>query len=151
MSADPCRWLEIREPTRAIVAPEVKKRIEAHYGQEMRDGSLPQTALKGLRRRFCQEPGFVNQLVKPALDLAKTVFDPENPSWGQWPEDVLQCASLGLMLGILFEKLADQIVLNLSEEDLAVLERKSRTDSSGLCDLLFDYITQCKQSSGARK
>jgi hypothetical protein len=50
------------------------------------------------------------------------------------------------MLGILFEKLADQIVLNLSEEDLAVLEQKSRTDSLSLCDLLFDYITEYKQS-----
>jgi hypothetical protein len=147
MSADPCRWPEIRERTRAIVAPEARKRIETHYGQEMNHGSLPQTALKALRRRFSQEPGFVNQLIKPALVLAKTVFDPENPNWGQWPEDVLQCTTLGLILGILFEKLADQIVLNLSEEDLAVLEAKSRADSLSLCDLLFDYITRCKQSS----
>jgi hypothetical protein len=151
MSAHPSRWLEISEPTRAIVAPEIRKRIEARYGQEIEHGNLPETVLKALRHQLWQEPEFVNPLIKPALDLAKTVFDPENPSWGQWPDDVLQCASLGLILGILFEKLADQIVLNLSERDLAVLEQRSRNESLSLCDLLFEYITECKQSSERRE
>ncbi|MBV8485188.1 MAG: hypothetical protein JO077_20275 [Verrucomicrobia bacterium] len=146
MSPSAYRWSEIREPARAIVPPAVEKRIRAHYQQTMEDDNLPQKALEVFRLRFEKEPGFDNAMIKTALDLANTIFDPGNPEWGQWPEDVVQCAGLGLILGILFEKMADQIVLELPEEDLAALEVESRASSSSLCDLLFDRLTRYKQT-----
>jgi hypothetical protein len=61
----------------------------------MEPGNLPRKALEGFRRRFEKEPGFDSAVIKTALDLANTIFDPGNPDWRQWPEDVVQCAGLG--------------------------------------------------------
>ena len=151
MRARSYRWSEIRERTQAIVPPVVEKRIQAHYGQITKRGNVPQEALEAFRWRFEKEPGFDNAMIKAALDLANTIFDPENPDWGQWPDDVVQCAGLGLILGILFEKMADKILLELSEEDLAALETESRASSSSLCNLLFDRLTRYKRTPVQRK
>jgi hypothetical protein len=138
----------VLEPTRAIVPPEIERRIRAYYGRRMRCGEISRRALEPFWRRYKEDRVFHDRMMRTSKRLSDAVFDPESPSWGIWPIDIEECAGLGLILGKLFEGIAESIVLRLPEKELAQLEQESRAGSKSLCDLLFQRLSACKETAG---
>jgi hypothetical protein len=141
------------ERTVMILPPALFGRIRSHYARRMRKGNIPFKALEPFWRRYLDDEEFCDRMTDKCNELAKVVFDPENPSWGFWPVlDLEECVGLGLLLGINFEQGAEEIITELPEELLAEMEEKSRSDGQGLCDLLLDRLIECKEAArkGAR-
>jgi hypothetical protein len=58
---------------------------------------------------------------------------------------------LSLVLGIIFEQCAEQIIVDLPEEFVTKIEARSRAESLGLCALLLDELTERKEAAGSKK
>jgi hypothetical protein len=139
----------IYEPIRAVIPPELSERILSHYGRKAKNGYISRKAMEGFWRRFNEDPGFHERVWSTAMELAETVFDVDNPSWGNWPDSLEECAGVGFILGAIFQEDAESVVIELPEQELAKLETESREESASLCDLLFNRLASYKEAAGA--
>jgi hypothetical protein len=145
-------YLRTNEPTVAVLPPGLSDRIRAHYAKRMRNGNIPQKALDPFWRSFMDDEDFCVRIMSNCDELAEVIFDPDEPSWGIWPVlDLERCLGLSLVLGIIFEQCAEQIIVDLPEEFVTRIEARSRAESLGLCALLLDELTERKEAAGARK
>ena len=142
----------IYEPTVAVLPPALSHRIRAHYAKRIRNGNISQKALEPFWSRFFGDEDFCERIMSDCDELADVIFDPDDPHWGIWPVlDLEECFGLSLILGIIFEQCAERIIVDLPEEFVTRIEAKSRAESRGLCDLLFDELTAQKEAAGQRK
>jgi hypothetical protein len=94
---------------------------------------------------------FCDRIMSDCNELADVIFDPDDPRWGMWPVlDLEECFALGFILGIIFERCAERIIVDLPEEFVTRIEAKSRAESRGLCELLLDELITQKEAAGLR-
>jgi hypothetical protein len=141
----------INEPTVAVLPPALSDRIRARYAKRMRNGNISRRALDPFWRSFMDDEEFCDRIMSNCDELAEVIFDPDDPSWGIWPVlDLEKCLGLSLLLGIIFEQCAEQIIVDLPEEFVTRIEARSRAESRGLCDLLLDELTERKEAAGRK-
>jgi hypothetical protein len=139
----------IYEPIRAVIPPQLSARILSLFGRNAKNGYISRKAMEGFWRRFNGDPAFHERIWSTAKQLADEVFDVDNPSWGNWPTSLEECAGIGFILGAILEEDAQSIVVELPEQELAELEAESREESASLCDLIFNRLATHKEAAGA--
>jgi hypothetical protein len=68
-----------------------------------------------------------------------------SPGWGPWPSNSKDALAIGILLGFWIQHQTDQLVEELSEEELAPIEAVCREKGKSLEQYLIDRIVESKE------
>jgi hypothetical protein len=131
----------------AVIPPAIAERIHEHFGELDGNGCVPPTYFKKFWHRFEKDPDFYARMIDQARELEIAVFDIDSPSWGDWPEDLEECAGLGIILGIFLEVYVEAVLPEVPEHVLARAEAACRAQSKSLEDVLVDWLIEGKANA----
>jgi hypothetical protein len=123
-----------------IVPPRIGKRIQEEF--ECKSGLLSWHAAAAKLNR---EADARARVFKSAKQIADHIMS-EKPGWGPWPEDLHECASIGLVLGAWLVNSLEEVVTEMPESQLAEFEEESRRTGLSLEQLVILDLMAAKQA-----
>jgi hypothetical protein len=121
-----------------LLPPAIWARLSAKADS---DGALPINLSTQVIERLTKDPVRADRL----SELAAQIWDhlsEHKPGWGPWPESTEDALAVGMLLSVLIGHEANEFILELSEEQLAVLEEQSREQGLSLEQIVIESITQ---------
>jgi hypothetical protein len=129
---------EIPELKPLLLPPAIWARLSAKADEE---GALPINLSTKVIERLKKDLIRAERLSSLATDIWDHLAD-QKPGWGPWPESTEDALACGMLISRRIEHEVNELVLELSEEELAVPEQQSRMLGLSPEQIVIESITQ---------
>ena len=109
------------------------------------EGAVPINMSTNVIERLKKDPIRAERL----SDLADDIWDHLaacRPGWGPWPDNTEDALAVSMIISLEIEHEVDQLILELSEEELAFIEQKSREQALSLEQIIINRIVERVES-----
>ena len=123
-----------------IVPPGIGDRIQEEF--ECKSGLIPCDAAESKLNSSVESR---ERLYTLAREIADHIMG-EKTGWGPWPEDLQECLSIGLVLGVWLESGLEDFVTEMPESELTEFEEESRRTGLNLEQLVIRNLVAAKEA-----
>jgi hypothetical protein len=121
-----------------LLPPSIWRRLSSKADDE---GALPINLSTAVIERLTKDPVRAERLSGLAVDIWDHLNE-HKPGWGPWPASTEDALAVGMLISVRIGHEANESVLELSEEQLAILEEQSREQGLSVEQIVIESITQ---------
>ena len=111
------------------------------------ENALPINLSTNVIERLKKDPVRADRLSDLATDIWNHLAA-RRPGWGPWPDNTEDALAVGMLLSVMIEHEVDELILELTEEKLVFVERKSRKQGLSLEQILVNFIVERVEGQG---
>ena len=135
---------EIPQLKPLLLPSAIWRRLSAKTDDE---GAVPINMSTNVIERLKKDPVRAERLSALADDIWEHLAA-RRPGWGPWPDNTEDALAVSMLISLEIEHDADRLILELSEEELAFIEQKSREQALSLEQIIINRIAERVEGQG---